>query len=94
MAQEFAIFVLSTESESGQIGKHNLQPWRQLDIAEQIEISGVCPTFLNMNASSSQIGLIPFPGMVLVLNFFLTVSAGSPYISTSTYVPVFRSVKN
>lgn len=51
-------------------------------------------TFRKMNASSSHTGLIPFPWMTFVLNFFLTVSAGKPYMSTSTQVPTFRSVKN
>ncbi len=52
------------------------------------------PTFLKTNGSSSQTGHIALPGIVLVLNFFRTVSAGRPYMSTSTYVPTFLSDKN
>ena len=33
-------------------------------------------------------------GTILVLYFLLTVSAGKPYISTSTYVPTFFSVSH
>ena len=34
---------------------------------------------------------MPLFGTVLVLNFFLWVSVGRPYMSTSTYVPIFLS---
>lgn len=39
-------------------------------------------------------GLIPLFCTILVRNFLRTVSAGKPYISTSTYVPTRLSVKN
>ena len=49
------------------------------------------PTFLNTKGSSSYTGLMALFGTILVLYFLLTVSAGKPYISTSTHVPTFLS---
>lgn len=52
-------------------------------------------TFLKMMGSSSHTGLMALLFWeVLVLRAFLLVSAGSPNISTSTYTPTRRSVKN
>uniref|UniRef100_A0A182QX47 Uncharacterized protein n=1 Tax=Anopheles farauti TaxID=69004 RepID=A0A182QX47_9DIPT len=51
-------------------------------------------TFLNTNGSSSYTGLMPLSRTILVRNFLRTVSAGSPNMSTSTYVPTFLSVRN
>ena len=48
-------------------------------------------TFLNTKGSSSYTGLMALFGTILVLYFLLTVSAGKPNISTSTYVPTFLS---
>ena len=52
------------------------------------------PTFSKTKLLSSYCGLMPLPLTVLVLYFFLTVSAGRPNISTSTYVPTLFSLRN
>lgn len=52
-------------------------------------------TFLKTIGSSSQTGLMALLFWeVLVFSAFLLVSAGSPNISTSTYTPTLRSVRN
>lgn len=55
----------------------------------------LCLTFLNTIGSSSHTGLMALLFWeVLVFSAFLLVSAGSPNISTSTYTPTRRSVRN
>lgn len=48
-------------------------------------------TLLNLNSSSSYTGFIPLLETTLVLFFFLLVSVGKPYMSTSTHVLIFLS---
>lgn len=51
-------------------------------------------TFLNTNGSSSKIGFNALSRTHRVRNFFRTVSAGNPNMSTSTQTPTFLSLKN
>lgn len=51
-------------------------------------------TFLNTKGSSLYAGFSPLFITIRVRNSLRMVSVGSPYMSTSTYVPIFLSDKN
>lgn len=99
MTNKFPSFLKSSNSQRGQSRKYHLsENWSQFLLYDPPPISLLsCNylTFLKMIGSSSHIGLMALLFWeVLVFNAFLLVSAGSPNISTSTYTPTRRSVRN
>jgi len=109
MANKLPSFLKSGDSQRGQSWEDHLSEWSQRGVrghgvrgrgVNQIIniISDWMPsllTFLKTMGSSSHTGLMALLFWeVLVFSAFLLVSAGSPNMSTSTYTPTRRSVRN
>lgn len=97
MADKLPSLLESGDSQRGQSGKDHLSESRSVSSLPARMHFCFLPllTFLKMMGSSSHTGLMALLFWeVLVLRAFLLVSAGSPNISTSTYTPTRRSVKN
>lgn len=98
MADKLPSLLESGDSQRGQSGKDHLsESCAVSSLPARVHYFLFSPplTFLKMMGSSSHTGLMALLFWeVLVLRAFLLVSAGSPNISTSTYTPTRRSVKN
>lgn len=83
------------EASVGRITCQEVTPWAHFLLNDCFLFSFLYRTFLKTMGSSSHTGLMALLFCeVLVFNAFLLVSAGSPNISTSTYTPTRRSVRN
>lgn len=96
MPDELTALLVGSDSHAGQLGQHDLF---EKKIKKNVQTNSSryvnqIYTFLNTNGASSYTGFIPFSRTHLVRNFLRTVSAGRPNMSTSTYVPIFLSLRN
>ena len=103
MTDKLPSFLKGSDPQRGQSGKnhlregwgHSVRGQRRFVCLLVSSLSCLRLTFLKTMGSSSHTGLMALLFWeVLVFSAFLLVSAGSPNMSTSTYTPTRRSVRN